>query len=75
MFPRLIEAQVELASIYAKAVPQRCRPKRPHLPAGSKARSHGQQPGSVAGVRGIGGRPHAQLSRIPAAGAYPGLLR
>jgi hypothetical protein len=29
MFPRLTEAQVALASIYAKAVPQRGRPKRP----------------------------------------------
>jgi uncharacterized protein (DUF433 family) len=28
MYPRLTEAQVELASIYAKAVPQRGRPRR-----------------------------------------------
>jgi uncharacterized protein (DUF433 family) len=36
MYPRLTEAQVELASIYAKAVPQRGRPKRIEFPAGAK---------------------------------------
>jgi uncharacterized protein (DUF433 family) len=36
MYPRLTAAQVELASIYAKAVPQRGRPKRKDYPAGTK---------------------------------------
>ena len=39
MYPRLTEAQVELASIYAKAVPQRGRPKRREYPAGTKVLS------------------------------------
>ena len=34
-YPRLTEAQVELASIYAKAVPQRGRPRRPPIPGAS----------------------------------------
>ena len=32
MYPRLNAAQVELASIYATAVPQRGRPRRPSIP-------------------------------------------
>ncbi len=36
MYPRLVEDQVELASVYAKAVPQRGRPKRAAFPAGTK---------------------------------------
>jgi uncharacterized protein (DUF433 family) len=36
MYPRLTGSQIELASIYAKAVPQRGRPKRLQLPAGAK---------------------------------------
>ena len=36
MYPRLTESQVELASIYSKAVPQRGRPKRMELPVGAK---------------------------------------
>jgi uncharacterized protein (DUF433 family) len=36
IYPRLTESQIELASIYAKAVPQRGRPKRRQLPAGAK---------------------------------------
>jgi uncharacterized protein (DUF433 family) len=36
MYPRLTQSQVELASIYAKAVPQRGRPKRIEFPAGAK---------------------------------------
>jgi hypothetical protein len=39
MYPRLTEAQVELASIYAKAAPQRGRPKRRDYPAGTKVLS------------------------------------
>lgn len=39
MYPRLTKAQVELASIYAKAVPQRGRPKRKDHPAGTKLMS------------------------------------
>lgn len=35
-YPSLTESQIELASIYAKAVPQRGRPKRMQLPAGAK---------------------------------------
>ena len=35
-YPSLTEAQVELASVYAKAVPQRGRPKRREFPAGAK---------------------------------------
>lgn len=35
-YPSLTESQVELASIYAKAVPQRGRPKRVQLPASAK---------------------------------------
>jgi len=35
-YPSLTELQVELASIYAKAVPQRGRPKRMQLPADAK---------------------------------------
>jgi uncharacterized protein (DUF433 family) len=35
-FPSLTEPQVELASVYAKAVPQRGRPKRAEFPAGTK---------------------------------------
>jgi uncharacterized protein (DUF433 family) len=34
-YPRLTEAQVELASIYAKAVPQRGRPRRLSIPGAS----------------------------------------
>jgi uncharacterized protein (DUF433 family) len=34
--PSLMESQVELASIYAKAVPQRGRRKRMQFPAGTK---------------------------------------
>ncbi len=35
-YPSLTAQQVELASIYAKAVPQRGRPKRTEFPAGTK---------------------------------------
>jgi uncharacterized protein (DUF433 family) len=35
-YPSLTESQVELASIYAKAVPQRGRPKRMQFPPGTK---------------------------------------
>jgi uncharacterized protein (DUF433 family) len=35
-YPSLTEAQVELASVYAKAVPQRGRPKRREYPSGTK---------------------------------------
>lgn len=35
-YPSLTESQVELASIYVKAVPQRGRPKRREYPAGTK---------------------------------------
>jgi len=35
-YPSLTAQQVELASIYAKAVPQRGRPKRTDFPAGTK---------------------------------------
>jgi uncharacterized protein (DUF433 family) len=35
-YPSLTEAQVELASVYAKAVPQRGRPKRREYPVGTK---------------------------------------
>lgn len=38
-YPSLTELQVELASIYARAVPQRGRPKRKQLPAGAKVLS------------------------------------
>lgn len=38
-YPSMTESQVELASIYAKAVPQRGRPKRMQLPAGTKVLS------------------------------------
>ena len=38
-YPSLTELQVELASIYAKAVPQRGRPKRRDYPAGTKVLS------------------------------------
>ena len=38
-YPSLTESQVELASIYAKAVPQRGRPKRTEYPAGTKVLS------------------------------------
>ena len=38
-YPSLTESQVELASIYAKAVPQRGRPKRMQFPAGTKVLS------------------------------------
>ena len=36
IYPRLTKSQVELASIYAKAVPQRGRPKRLQLPPGTR---------------------------------------
>jgi uncharacterized protein (DUF433 family) len=36
MYPSVTESQVELAAIYAKAVPQRGRPKRTKYPAGTK---------------------------------------
>jgi uncharacterized protein (DUF433 family) len=36
VYPSLTELQVELASLYAKAVPQRGRPKRMQFPAGTK---------------------------------------
>jgi len=35
MYPRLSAAQVELATIYAKAVPQRGRPRRLSIPGAS----------------------------------------
>jgi uncharacterized protein (DUF433 family) len=35
-YPSLTKAQVELASVYAKAVPQRGRPKRREFPAGTR---------------------------------------
>ncbi|HEV2647251.1 MAG TPA: DUF433 domain-containing protein [Acidobacteriaceae bacterium] len=35
-YPSLTESQIELASIYAKAVPQRGRPKQIRLPVGTK---------------------------------------
>jgi len=35
-YPSLTEAQVGVASVYAKAVPQRGRPKRREFPAGTK---------------------------------------
>jgi len=35
-YPSLKEWQVELASVYASAVPQVARPKRPAYPAGTK---------------------------------------
>jgi len=35
-YPSLTESQVALASLYAKAVPQRGRPKRSEFPAGTK---------------------------------------
>jgi uncharacterized protein (DUF433 family) len=38
-YPSLTEAQVQLASVYAKAVPQRGRPKRREYPAGTKVLS------------------------------------
>jgi uncharacterized protein (DUF433 family) len=38
-YPSLTEVQIELASIYAKAVPQRGRPKRREFPAGTKVLS------------------------------------
>ena len=38
-YPSVIESQVELASIYVKAVPQRGRPKRREYPAGTKVLS------------------------------------
>jgi uncharacterized protein (DUF433 family) len=38
-YPSLTKSQVELASIYAKAVPQRGRPKRREYPAGTKVLS------------------------------------
>jgi uncharacterized protein (DUF433 family) len=34
-YPSLTESQVELASVYAKAVPRRGRPKRREYPAGA----------------------------------------
>ena len=34
LYPKLTPAQIELASIYAKANPQRGRPRRRHLPRG-----------------------------------------
>jgi hypothetical protein len=36
MYPSSEESQIELASIYAKAVPQRGRPKRMQFPTGTK---------------------------------------
>ena len=38
-YPGLTKAQVELASVYAKAAPQRGRPKRREYPAGTKVLS------------------------------------
>jgi uncharacterized protein (DUF433 family) len=38
-YPSLTEVQVELSSLYAKAVPQRGRPKRREFPAGTKVLS------------------------------------
>ena len=38
-YPSVTESQVELASIYVKAVPQRGRPKRSEYPAGTKVLS------------------------------------
>jgi uncharacterized protein (DUF433 family) len=38
-YPSLTASQVELSSIYAKAVPQRGRPKRKEYPAGTKVLS------------------------------------
>ena len=38
-YPSVTESQVELASIYVKAVPQRGRPKRREYPAGTKVLS------------------------------------
>jgi len=38
-YPSLTESQVELSSIYAKAVPQRGRPKRREYPTGTKVLS------------------------------------
>jgi uncharacterized protein (DUF433 family) len=38
-YPSLTKAQVELSSVYAKAVPQRGRPKRQGYPAGTKVLS------------------------------------
>jgi uncharacterized protein (DUF433 family) len=38
-YPSLTEAQVEFASVYAKAVPQRGRPKRRGYPTGAKVLS------------------------------------
>jgi uncharacterized protein (DUF433 family) len=35
MYPRLNEARIELASVYAKAVPEKGRPKRRDLPKGT----------------------------------------
>jgi hypothetical protein len=35
VYPRLSAAQVELATIYAKAVPQRGRPRRLSIPGAS----------------------------------------
>lgn len=35
IFPRLDEATIELASVYAKAVPEKGRPKRRDLPKGT----------------------------------------
>jgi uncharacterized protein (DUF433 family) len=35
-YPSVTAEQVELASIYARAVPQRGRPKRPEFPAGTR---------------------------------------
>ena len=46
IYPRLDEGTIELASVYAKAVPEKGRPKRRDLPKGtlvsvSKGRLHG----------------------------------
>lgn len=38
-YPSLTQTQVELAAVYAKAVPQRGRPKRRQFPAGTKVLS------------------------------------
>jgi hypothetical protein len=38
-YPSVTESQVELASIYVKAVPQRGCPKRREYPAGTKVLS------------------------------------
>jgi uncharacterized protein (DUF433 family) len=50
-FPSLTESQVELASVYAKAVPQRGRPMRWHIPAEMEVVSveRGKRKGRIAG--------------------------